>query len=765
MASTSRWADERLRLGAVGEFLRHKGVPVHRLSYVYYFGGITLFFFVIQVITGLLLLMYYRPTADAAYESITFIMSRVRFGWLIRSIHSWSANLMVFWVFVHMAGAFFVRAYRRPRELTWVSGALLFLITLTFGFTGYLLPWNKLAFFATKVGTEIVGSVPWVGKGLLLLLRGGPDVTEATLTRFFGIHVAILPALTTVILGVHLLLVQIHGMSHPIGTNPHGSIPFYPNFLLREAAVWLVLLAALAALATLFPWPAGEKADPLAPAPAGIKPEWYFLFMYQTLRLLPGHILGLEGEMVGVVAFGLAALVLIAVPFLDVWAARERRHALVTLLGALAVAFVVMMTLWSLLPAREAKAAPSPPAAPAGQDSCSQCHAQLDEEWERRVAEMKDDAHVAAGLGCADCHGGNPAKEDMDEAMSEAEGFIGAPSRQETPAFCGRCHSSPDVMRKFNPSLPTDQEAQYRTSVHGKQLARGDNRVATCTNCHGVHPVRSVADVKSPVNRLNVPLTCARCHANAIYMKGYDIPTDQFEQYRRSVHGVALLERGSRLAPACNDCHGNHGAVPPGVESVANVCAQCHSATRDLFVKGPHKKAFDAEGLPECIACHGQHEIVPPTDEMVGSGLSSVCVRCHEPGSRGLAAAEAIRAGLDGLSARLAEVDGVLDRAEQLGMEVGDARLDVGEATTRLILARTTVHVAFADEVQKVVREGLEFAAKGEAAGRAALDEVRFRRRGLAVSVGLLLFAAFSLQLKLRRMERGRGSPGGGAAR
>ena len=342
------WLEERVRYGGVEGFLRHKEVPRHRYAVSYYTGGITLFFFLIQVLTGLLLLMYYRPTADAAFESIRLITSKVRFGWLVRAIHIWSANLMILAAFLHLAANFFTKSYRRPREVTWLTGAGLLFITLTFGFTGYLLPWNTLAYFATQVGTEIAGDVPVIGNAVLVLLRGGQDVTEATLSRFFGIHVAILPALTTLLLGLHLLLVQVHGLSRPLGVAAEGGEPFYPQFMLRDFLVWVVLLGGVAVLATLVPWEIGEKADPLAPAPAGLKPEWYFLFMYQALRMLPARVLFVEGEMLGVFVFVVAGAVLILVPFLDVWAVRERRHHLFTVAGVVAVLFVLAMTVLGL---------------------------------------------------------------------------------------------------------------------------------------------------------------------------------------------------------------------------------------------------------------------------------------------------------------------------------------------------------------------------------------------------------------------------------
>ena len=175
-AGLGGWLEERLGLRAIREFLAHKTVPVHSATMWYYFGGITLFLFVIQVLTGILLLLYYRPTATEAYESVQFIMTRVQFGWLVRSIHSWSANLMIFAAFVHMFSVVFLRSYRRPREVTWLSGIALLGLALGFGFSGYLLPWNTISYFATKVGTDMAASLPVVGPTLARFLRGGEDV-------------------------------------------------------------------------------------------------------------------------------------------------------------------------------------------------------------------------------------------------------------------------------------------------------------------------------------------------------------------------------------------------------------------------------------------------------------------------------------------------------------------------------------------------------------------------------------------------------------
>lgn len=350
--SVRDWLDSRIGLRDLGTIARKKEIPIHRHSIWYYLGGMTLFLFTVQVVTGILLLLYYRPSAEEAYESVQFLMAEVQFGWLVRSIHAWSANLMIFALFVHLLSVLLLRAYRPPREITWLSGMALLAMALALGFTGYLLPWNTLALFATKVGTDIPGAVPVVGDFISLVLRGGEDVTGATLTRFYGIHVAVLPALTTGFLALHVYLVQRHGMSIPIDVDRGALVrkmPFLPNFLLRDVIGWLVAVAALVSLAAFFPTELGEKADSFASAPASIRPEWYFMFMFQTLKLLPAHVLGVEGETIGVVAFAVGGLVLALVPFLDRAAARGERSRLITFVTLALIAYMITFTLWGYL--------------------------------------------------------------------------------------------------------------------------------------------------------------------------------------------------------------------------------------------------------------------------------------------------------------------------------------------------------------------------------------------------------------------------------
>lgn len=344
-----RWFDRRYQIGDLMAFLRKKEVPITSISFSYYFGGIALMLFGVQVVTGILLLMYYVPSADQAYESVQYITAKVPFGWLIRSIHAWSANLMILCVFIHLFTVFFMRAYRNPRELTWISGCGLLGLSLCFGFSGYLLPWNELAFFATKVGTDIIGEIPVVGEFGLKLVRGGEDVTGTTLGRFFGLHVAILPAVTTLLLGFHLLVIQRQGMSRPLGwlkqaPRERRSMPFFPNFMARDVLLWLIIFNGLAIVAVFWPTHLGLKADLFAPAPAGIKPEWYFLAQYQMLKWLPATIGPISGELVGVIGMGLVGILAFFLPFLDRTPEGGPRKGWLDVVGVIALIYLVIMT-------------------------------------------------------------------------------------------------------------------------------------------------------------------------------------------------------------------------------------------------------------------------------------------------------------------------------------------------------------------------------------------------------------------------------------
>ncbi|HXE74755.1 MAG TPA: cytochrome c3 family protein [Candidatus Xenobia bacterium] len=395
----------------------------------------------------------------------------------------------------------------------------------------------------------------------------------------------------------------------------------------------------------------------------------------------------------------------------------------------------------------------SPTAAPPAAlttDTCVSCHSTLGDE---PAAKFTDDIHHARGLSCAACHGGDPTSDDMRVSMSPARGFRGKPSRQQIPQLCARCHSDAALMRGYNPSLRTDQLAQYLTSIHGKRLAQGDTRVAVCTDCHSVHDIRPASNPLSSVHPLRIPQTCAHCHADAERMKPYKIATDQFTEYRASVH-YEKLEAGDLAAPTCATCHGNHGAAPPGVASVERVCGTCHVFQEQLFNESPHKQPWEKVGFAACSTCHGNHRIEHTRDALVGTTPEAVCTRCHSEGDAGWTTAEKISAQLNELETSLQGAVQLMDRVERAGMEVGEARLALANAQEKLIKARVDVHAFNAARVEATVSSGLEFTAQARKMGKEALAELAFRRRGLALSLIIIAWVVLSLWLLIRHLER-----------
>jgi len=386
-------------------------------------------------------------------------------------------------------------------------------------------------------------------------------------------------------------------------------------------------------------------------------------------------------------------------------------------------------------------------------NSCLDCHFALDPPLQVTQEQFAQDIHAQRGLTCAACHGGDSTSEDPERSMGRAAGFRGKIQRGAIPALCASCHSDASYMRQFNPSLRTDQLSQYRTSVHGQRLARGDTKVAVCTDCHAVHGLRPASDSRSKVHPLNVAETCSRCHSNADYMKPYSIPTDQFAAYSASVHHEALVVRGDLSAPTCTTCHGNHGAAPPGVASVEFVCSTCHVFQAQLFDSSPHKAAFAAMGLGACVTCHSNHRIQHPTDAMIGTGPDAVCLNCHSDGDPGYKAAEKMHAQLKALESAIARADNVLKRAEQSGMEVSEAKLEQSQARDALTKARVTIHGFATARVAADIQEGLKVTARTFDAGVAALKERDYRRMGLGISLLAIVVVLIGLRLYIRKIE------------
>lgn len=388
-------------------------------------------------------------------------------------------------------------------------------------------------------------------------------------------------------------------------------------------------------------------------------------------------------------------------------------------------------------------------------DTCVTCHSALPEPLNLPVEGMKGDVHREKGLSCVDCHGGDATVMDVETSMSSDKGFRGKPTHEDIPNFCGRCHADGAYMRRFNPRLPTDQLQQYWTSVHGQRLRQGDQKVATCVSCHGVHGILPADRAQSRVFAANVPSTCGHCHSNAEYMAEYGIPTDQEDKYKRSVHGELLLVQRELSAPACNDCHGNHGAFPPGAGSIAEVCGQCHVNNAAFFVKSPHKRAFDAQNLPECVTCHSNHEIHRTSDNMLGVQDAAVCRRCHAPGTKGYDGAAKMRDAIERLKAVMTDAETMLNTASQMGMEVSDEQYAYRESVRpQLIKVRTETHLGNPQTVMQVAQEGITSASASAAAAKATLDQAQARRRNLLIPLALIALLMLLLYVKLRQVER-----------
>jgi len=384
---------------------------------------------------------------------------------------------------------------------------------------------------------------------------------------------------------------------------------------------------------------------------------------------------------------------------------------------------------------------------------CVTCHLRLEDSALSAPAKAyQDDVHAAKGFGCVDCHGGDPTRNDLS-AKAPGRGYIGRPAGREVLQACGRCHSDAAFMRRYNPTLRVDQVTEYAASVHGQRLLRGDTKVATCASCHPAHQIRPPGDTRSSVNPLNVAQTCGQCHAVADYMKSYGIPTDQLDGYKKSVHWNALSEGGDRSAPTCNDCHGNHGAAPPGVASVANVCGQCHSVQAEYYANSRHATVFEGMSLPGCVGCHSNHEVAVPADTALSVAEGSICGQCHSEGDTGAEMASTMRIAIDSLHRGIVTADSLLTVAEHAGMEVSQAQFELENANSSLLQARASIHTFEPDSVGSHATAGWEVATAAIARGRAALEDLRIRRIGLAVSTGIIMLLIFGLVLKIRQLE------------
>lgn len=334
------------------------------------------------------------------------------------------------------------------------------------------------------------------------------------------------------------------------------------------------------------------------------------------------------------------------------------------------------------------------------ESSCVKCHLDLGGEYARPVRELQESVHFEKEVACHDCHGGDPTTFDEDKSMSRDAGFISKPKFEEIPEFCARCHSDVNLMRKYN--LRTDQLSLYKTSFHGKALyEKGDRNTATCISCHGGHDMKAPDNPYSEVYKTNIPRTCNRCHGDTVLMRAYGIPADQFEQFRKSIHGKLLLEKMDLRAPACTDCHGVHGAHPPGFAEIADVCSLCHGAIAKLFRESPHYLEREKVEVAKCVDCHGDHDIIYPSALLYEGEEEGRCGGCHSADSKQDRMAKIIKKKIGDATAWVESAGKALERVRGSGKNISNMEEKLEEARSELVKARAVTHTLSIEKIEE----------------------------------------------------------------
>jgi quinol-cytochrome oxidoreductase complex cytochrome b subunit len=338
----SAWFRQRIPIqGDVLREMTNEPVPYHLKRWWFCLGGTPLYLFVVQIATGILLAFYYQSSPATAYQSVRYITDEVQFGWYIRSVHKWAATLMIATVVLHQMRVYFTGAYRKPREINWMIGMVLLLCTLTVGFTGYSLVYEQLSYWGATVGANIADSVPFVGGIGKRLLLGGDVYNDKTLSRLFILHAAVLPVTMVLLIGVHIVLIRLHGVSEfrfrDEGTT-QKFFSFFPDHLYTEIIMGLIVMIVLSALATILPATLGPRADPLT-TPEVIKPEWFFYMMFRWLKLFSGT--------AAVLSIGFIIFTMFAWPFIDALFRRYKRLEEASVwIGIVGVLLIVGLTVW-----------------------------------------------------------------------------------------------------------------------------------------------------------------------------------------------------------------------------------------------------------------------------------------------------------------------------------------------------------------------------------------------------------------------------------
>jgi hypothetical protein len=358
--------------------------------------------------------------------------------------------------------------------------------------------------------------------------------------------------------------------------------------------------------------------------------------------------------------------------------------------------------------------------------------------------------HAERDVLCADCHGGDPSAATQEAAKSPEANYVGVPAKTDIPALCASCHASVIRMRQYD--LPTDQYAKYQESIHGIRLAEGDEKVATCFDCHGRHQVLKANDPASSVYSPNVPVMCAECHADKELMAPYEIPTNQFDLYKQSVHGHALLDNHDLRAPDCATCHGTHGAAPPGFEEVANVCGSCHAATQDYFLDSPH--VSDDNIGPKCVTCHGRYDVNEPDETLYLGTEPRHCGECHAPDTEAGQVVQALYDSITGAAQAYEEAELAIQDARDVGMLVAPLEGQLRQANTDLVTARAAQHTLDLELVSARTDAARATAGEVQASAEEAIASNNFRRRAMVIAVAAIALTIVALYLLKRELDR-----------
>ncbi|MDP2365007.1 MAG: cytochrome c3 family protein, partial [Ignavibacteria bacterium] len=395
-------------------------------------------------------------------------------------------------------------------------------------------------------------------------------------------------------------------------------------------------------------------------------------------------------------------------------------------------------------------------------ETCSKCHSDIEymKNFNSKIQtgqleKLKASVHgklAVNGRGmmlqCITCHNAHGIKKVNNPGSPVYPVNI--------PQTCNKCHGNASFMQSYNPAIAVDQFTKYRTSVHGVLNSKGNTKVAECASCHGSHDIFPSKDVRSKVYKLNIPGTCSNCHSDKEYMKDFPIPTDQFTKYQKSVHGVAVFEKQDLSAPVCNDCHGNHGATPPGIESISKVCGSCHALNAELFSASPHKKAFDEKKYPECETCHGNHEILIAKDQLLGIEKGAICLKCHSESEneKGYFIAKEMKKLTDSLIFSDSVAKNLIYQAEQKGMDVEEIKFKLREVHQARLEGRTIVHSFDETKFKDVAAKGFKSSELAITEAKAAIDEFYFRRYGLGIALAIISFLIIIIFLYIKKIEK-----------